>query len=170
LSLVVYCIKVIKLLSQIARLDPPKQRMSMMREDKGQALTGRKPRVPEALQNVFISSQRGKEATKPPPGGVAFKVFRWFPRKGSNCSKEIPFLTSSTSFSEDATDRDDDPSPITSRKSIGGTPTVRKISVCLMFFRWKIHDSPSRAVFTLLDDCEEVSATEFWASIAVPFE
>ncbi|KAL7580386.1 hypothetical protein ACA910_004411 [Epithemia clementina (nom. ined.)] len=38
------------------------------------------PRIPLSLQTVFIVSQRGKEVREPPPGGVAFKSFRWFRR------------------------------------------------------------------------------------------
>jgi hypothetical protein len=34
-------------------------------------------RIPEALQEVFLRSQRGEPVDHPPPSGVAFKVFSW---------------------------------------------------------------------------------------------
>ena len=43
----------------------------------------RGPRIPEALQQVFLASNRGKEVHKPPPGGLGFKVYKrtWFWQK-----------------------------------------------------------------------------------------
>jgi hypothetical protein len=34
-------------------------------------------RIPEALQEVFLRSQRGEPVDHPPPSGLAFKVFSW---------------------------------------------------------------------------------------------
>jgi hypothetical protein len=34
-------------------------------------------RIPEALQEVFLRSQRGEPVDHPPPSGLAFKVFPW---------------------------------------------------------------------------------------------
>ena len=44
------------------------------------------PRIPEALQQVFLASNRGKEVHKPPPGGLAVKVYKrtWFWQKKSS--------------------------------------------------------------------------------------
>jgi hypothetical protein len=45
----------------------------------------RGPRIPVSLQQVFLASNRGKEVLRPPPGGVAGKVFKrtWFWQKKS---------------------------------------------------------------------------------------
>lgn len=47
------------------------------------------PRIPEALQQVFLASNRGKEIHKPPPGNVAVKVFKrtWFWQKKSSITR-----------------------------------------------------------------------------------
>jgi hypothetical protein len=34
-------------------------------------------RIPQALQEIFLRSQRGEPVDHPPPSGVAFKVFPW---------------------------------------------------------------------------------------------
>mmetsp|Transcript_7906 Transcript_7906/g.15323 ORF Transcript_7906/g.15323 Transcript_7906/m.15323 type:complete len:403 (-) Transcript_7906:58-1266(-) len=49
------------------------------------------PRIPEALQQVFLASNRGKEVHKPPPGGLAVKVYKrtWFWQKKSSYTKDI---------------------------------------------------------------------------------
>jgi ankyrin repeat protein len=49
----------------------------------------RGPRIPMALQQVFLASNRGKEVNKPPPGGVAVKVFKrtWFWQKKSSITR-----------------------------------------------------------------------------------
>mmetsp|Transcript_11200 Transcript_11200/g.22922 ORF Transcript_11200/g.22922 Transcript_11200/m.22922 type:complete len:384 (-) Transcript_11200:171-1322(-) len=39
------------------------------------ATRGRQDRIPPALQNVFLQSNRGKEVNKPPPNKAAFKTF-----------------------------------------------------------------------------------------------
>ena len=68
-----------------------------------QGNTKRQNRIPQALQMVFLASNRGKEVHKPPPSSLGSKVFfrNWFLQRKSN-SKGNGMGTSSKNMSTDS--------------------------------------------------------------------
>ena len=94
----------------------------------------RGPRIPEALQQVFLASNRGKEVNKPPPGGIALKVYRrqwfWQKKKSSitpkDCLRVPSTHTALSSLSSRKGKRDKDKSNKKKEKSIHGDKEKKK--------------------------------------------